>query len=656
MDIKKRCFFSSVGLLEIIIVYFALCMTTISYKSSLYIVVSILLFVFALGLYIGINHVVQITVAVQRWATQMHTINMFAGILLIGLLLKDFQNVHFPGYQKLLLFLFLVTIIICESNYVKVNGWRKWCEPIICIIKKLQNNVGLLCVLFIFGILSIYVGGTPYKWDSRLYYISCHDLNAFSISNLAIYGHIAQTFGLLMKLGTVIFGSVETAALLINIIIAMAAIVAFYGILQCACPKARKIEMTLATGVYAFSPYMLGLVNYLNLDYYCACFFPILIYFTLKNEWIFHVVVAILFCFTKEPAIIIYAGLCLAWFIYHERLKWQEYHSIKINEIFCTPQYWYMGLIGALWLCTYKLLGPWSAGEGGIALDLSYALDKLKVMYLMNFNWIFTFLCIFALICWRYNKSKEYGQILPLVIIPLFVFTTFSCVFKTVNHYRYNDISLFILSIIAMLYILSWKRDLLKRLFLVAICVLMLCSSYLTFDPVSKALFPHISTGKGYILSTSGNGLLGDSSIYNKQMLFLENIVNAAIENGISHDDVILMQAQNNNPWYFDGMMDYDDMSDAITKSELWWDTKNTQRIEVENGNSIPLNIFHVMEAKDILNVLEANLSQQTYSYITLAEGNNTVSKYIRAQYLVIDEKEYSILNWKIKQLRFEMK
>ena len=74
-----------------------------------------------------------------------------------------------------------------------------------------------------------------------------------------------------------------------------------------------------------------------------------------------------------------------------------------------------MALPGGLWLMTYSMLGPWSAGEGGFSLDWAYIIEKLKVLYVFNFNWVFSIVVIAGMICFIcYRRWNRLILVLPI--------------------------------------------------------------------------------------------------------------------------------------------------------------------------------------------------------------------------------------------------
>lgn len=650
---KKKYLISGMGLLEILVTYLAFCISTISYRNELFVYMAVGLFGVVSFIYFEIFQLTYRTPQLQNYFRQIHLINIVAGSVLLGIFLRNLKNTHFPGCQKVIIFLLLIATVVCEVFYIYMNGFTG--------VVKISNQIGLilkhnwiLClVILLFVILSPHLGGTTYKWDSNLYYITCWELDAFSISNLAIYGHIAQTFGLLMKLGTVLLGDVAIAAYGMNVFVAICGIVAFYRIVKYVSPKANNPELFLATGAYAFSAYSLGLVNYLSLDYYCACLFPMVVYYMLTKKWIFHIISAFLFCFTKEPAIIIYAGLCMIYLVSDEMPAIRKEGLKHIKHVFISMKYWYMLTVGVLWYVTYRLLGPWSAGEGGIGFDSTFVWNKIKVMYIMNFGWFFSLLCVIAIIVSIRKKEKNSYGIYKYLVGSLLTFSVFSCIFRTANHYRYNAITMFCICCISMTYILSLKKKYIRRIVLGISCVVSLSSVYLSLDPISNLLFDTVSTGNGYVWSTRGDPGLADSAIYNKQMLGAENVLNCAFRDAIDNGDLIILQAQNSNIWYADGLTDFSQMSNENQETSFFWDDDLHQRVNVENTGTKKIDMVQVKGIRGIEQSVVENDLKVTYSYVAISDTSNGVFDEIKNRYSVLEDDEYQYANWRYRRIRF---
>ena len=274
MIIKNKRVVSTLGLMLILILFLGLCLSTISYKDELFVWASV--FLFGVGAIID-GFIFCFSRNIGEYFKQLHAINIVIAVIILGIISIDWSNIHFCGYQKIILGMFLMSSFFCEIIFIRGEARKEKLKKRSIINEIIHEYVGLFIILLVFFFLSIHLGGTTYKWDSYLYYITCQELDAFSLSNLAIYGHMAQAFGLLLKLGQVFINNSNVAVHFVNVFVAMSGISAFYGIMKYMCPKADKLNLCLATGVYAFSSYVLGLVNYLNLDYYCACLFPVVV-------------------------------------------------------------------------------------------------------------------------------------------------------------------------------------------------------------------------------------------------------------------------------------------------------------------------------------------------------------------------------------------
>lgn len=100
---------SIMGVIQFLVIYSAFCISTISYKADLYICPTILLFGMASIVYCIIF---SLFLKFHQYFEQIHVVNLILVILLLGLLLRDLQNIYYPGYQKILLIMFLATAIL----------------------------------------------------------------------------------------------------------------------------------------------------------------------------------------------------------------------------------------------------------------------------------------------------------------------------------------------------------------------------------------------------------------------------------------------------------------------------------------------------------------------------------------------------------------
>ena len=513
--------------------------------------------------------------------------------------------------------------------------------------------IGAIVLVLVISGLALDRDMLQFKWDGLLYYKTCTDLSLYSISNLAIYGHIAQTYGGLVRIAVLLFGNTATAMIVMNIVLLLCGTTAFYKTLKILLPKLDKLMCLLGTLIFAFSPFCLGMVNYHNLDFYLQCIFPIVIYFTLTRQWIFQLVSAILFCFTKEPAVMIYGGFCLG-VVLADLLKNAESSWVnKIKCIIATKHYYSMALPGVLWIGTYLLLGPWSAGEGGAALEFEYMLEKLKVLYVFNFNWLLVLLIITAFIKSVISKEKKQGwgeAVIPLLTSQV-LFTVFSCCFKTVNHPRYADSNVVTLSLLAVLSISYLLHKKSAYVIMGLVSVIMLVSSFWTVDSVSKKCFNTVDIGNTEMITTM-TPFLGDGMIYNKQMLWLENVMNQAFADVLEDSSYVLIPALEDSTYFFDGMAEVSDVEDGFQIDTYYW--RDGKREYYASEDALELRCIQISD-KVNLDELKEQTVQEYIDFLYLDSIEKEYFDEFIRENTILEKESYQYRGWKLNRVRIQL-
>lgn len=517
------------------------------------------------------------------------------------------------------------------------------------IIKK---YIGLFLLLLLTLAITYDQDAVQFKWDGLLYYITCHNIDISSLSNLAIYGHIAQTYGMLIGIGNLIVGDTAIVMIGLNVLLMLCSICGFYAVLKELVPNKNESQYLITTAVYAWSPFLLGMVHYHSLDFYCQCFFTLVLYALYKRKWVYFSVFSLLFCFTKEPAIVIYAATC-AGVVIVDFIQDREFSLVeKIRRLFKRPKYYLMVVPGILWLATYKMLGPWSAGNGGFLVDFEYVLHKLQNLYILNFNWIFTILAIGGSIYVLWKKEWKTFQLLIPIWCSQIAFTLFSCLFKTVNHPRYNDtnqITLYLLALIPLLcYCVKMKYQIVTGI----LCLLCLVSSFITIDPLTRNCYEKVNIGTTTMIYTSDKPL-GDGMIYNRQMLGFETALSMALEDALENSDNIMFPTISNNAYAFDGMAEVGIIQDNYMLETEIWETLNKCRTVYESSNT---REFQTYQLTDKVNwaELEQNLSGKV-NYIYIPSIENAYSDHIMQNYTIMEEEEYEHRGWVVKRICFNI-
>lgn len=493
-----------------------------------------------------------------------------------------------------------------------------------------------------------------FKYDGMLYYSAAKSGDLYSLSSLSFYGHMAQSSGALITFFRgVAGGDVGLGTYLANCFAMVVGGCYFYAIIRKLINKRSDLFYTILSSIYLFSPYILGMGGYLNVDYFCTTFFLPVIYYTITEEWMLQILFGIIFACTKEPGIIIYAGICLCILIKDFMInKW---------KILNHSRYYGMALLAFLWMGTLLSIGFWNAGNSSVEISFYYIRMKLAALFTLNFSWYFALLIIIEYLFLYYNNKTRTIFILKSeseIWVSIIVFTLFSVGFKTVNHARYTDIipiSMYLLFAIG----LAELSELIKSLWIYVLAIgssgLMLLSTYCCIDPASKIIFNTLSTYDGRVLSLAdGSFLMGDHMIYNKQALWIEGAYSAMIEDSVSDGAVIIIPAYNNNTYYFDGLIGqaFVTKGDFFVKEE-YWDKEKRQRANTRGEGTIPFEVYSVIDMDGVAKVVDLEAGKVfIYAWV---EGTDSISDTIKKEYSIIEERNYKYRDWVIDTIRFKI-
>ena len=266
----------------------------------------------------------------------------------------------------------------------------------------------------------------------------------------------------------------------------------------------------------------------------------------------------------------------------------------------------------------------------------------------MNFNWVFSGMVLWGIMLVLCKKDHELGKkIMPLLFAQA-AFTMFSCFFKTVNHPRYNDTNQVTLYLLAVILICTYRKEITCISWSILLSILLLISSFYTVDPISLYLYPTYQVG-GAVMLTSGGCPLGDSMVYNRQMLGMEKALEMALRKAIQDRGLVCFPAVNNNPYYFDGMSAVGSIDECQIETE-YWDAKGKVRVPERRGDTIEFMVCHIPEKIDWEKVDAVIGNQADLIYMDCA-GKQCYEE-MRKYYSVVEEEEYTYKGWTVYRAR----
>lgn len=517
-----------------------------------------------------------------------------------------------------------------KETVILWKNYRKW----------IANHRCILLIEIIALVIAIIQSGSEPRWDGAYVYQYIHDeisiSDIFNLSRLSFCGHIDMTYIAMNKILAVLFDNLLIGMTVGTIILLLVSTACMYGVIKYFIKDRSDLEYSIMTVIYVASPYILGLAGYNYWDSWVVLLFPLLIYTSLNKQWITHIVIAFIFCFVKETAIVAYAGYAVGLVL----TDWIGNRNIK--SVVKAKQYWGMLGVGLSWLYLYVKLPHWD-GVGEFTFNGTYILEKLKVMYVLNFNWVLSILGFVAIVALILKKRIINRLTLPILLSDVF-FVGFSCLFQTVNHARYIDTHIIVLILLALMGIQFINRRYCRYILSIIIIVLMLISNYITIDPLTKKVFPNYYVGKTDMISTCQGEYLSDSMVYNQQYRYFDRALDEALKNVVDEEHIIFYPVIGDRTWFFMGY--YNKVDEPLVQ---YWDTEQKKHILYETESSSKFTVCNITSARVAEELLQG---QEGYYFYVPCAGEN-IADELRAQTKILEEQDFTYRNWTVTRIKF---
>jgi hypothetical protein len=566
--------------------------------------------------------------------SQWFLLSMFPFLFLVSATLSPVTNIQRMRLHKAFLLCVLLFVLVFLFGSIRtalqiqpLSDWR------LKLRSWLLENRFLWLTLLAAGILRSLTLDTMQRWDAGEYYYklgtACEnfDYTWMGLANFRLCGHPTLIFAPIYAIGEFLFPRRIIGMELVNLFLTLLAIFYIHRILERALPDCPKIRLAFYTFLVSCGPLFLGTFQMFNPDYATAIFAVAAIYSWMNRKYYLLFFWCLAIVQSKETGIVVVAGMILG-IVLSDWLSikgnWKEKGICVLRDagnwaagITILLQLLYMIMIGGLtsWGSEKQRGFVWNSYEENcFGFQPLLVVTKLKQYFLLNFNWIYTLLILSGLILflWRVRRSRqkrfasskkenlyrrEAAGISGLqTLFPLISGALFLCVFLllyiTAALVRYQvlwDLAIAMLAV-CMLEILlqGWRRQLIGGVLL----LLMLIQSYLTVDPVSRAVFPHVETGAIdllYIQSPNFGVYYGDALVYNHQYTFLDQALDQAFAETYKGGDICVVHFGNN---YGDGSQFNGNWWQDWVPYMLRWDPTVNKRVHYKSENTKTIRVF----------------------------------------------------------------
>lgn len=502
----------------------------------------------------------------------------------------------FCGYEELIrydrkpyVFSFVILIITFSIGIILCIQTIK--SFLIEKIEHCKIDIPLAVLLFFGCILLLLQGICVPRWDGSILYGYINDLclpNFFNLTALRVCGHVSLLYGAVNYMLSFALSNVLLAMWILEGVLYLVSIRSIYGVLKW-YEGEKLVWVVLGTLIYECSPLILGISGNISYDYWLITIFPIMLYFDIvKENKLAFLFGGALLCFSKETGVLFFAGYCFGKLLYSflefqqgsvcYRLKVAIFRWETLGELF----------IGFVWLHFYMSCEQWG-GAGSFTFSKTAMFNKLKVLYVLEFNWILFAFAIFYIcyVCIKGQKGKDLKLLICLISADM-LYVIFSCIYVTVNHARYIDSHASILILLGILGIGKIHMDKVRTATLAFLCLLLLVSNYYTLDPLTLISFENFSLGKRTVVSTCDGEYLSDSFSYNQQCKGINKAIDKAIDKALSQielgvDEVLVcFDMVEGKSFFFEGMYQNGHKDEVMPQL---WDRTSKKRVIEENKN-----------------------------------------------------------------------
>ena len=514
-------------------------------------------------------------------------------------------------------------------------------------------------IAIILIVLSYDVGGPHFVWDARSFYAWFSPINetdAFDISKFFLFSHIDLTYFYSLFLLWQITDSLTAGYFIYGAICLTVISFSIVFILKKTLYHKGRLFILLASAACLFSPYVCGMSTYNTYDFALCCFTPLLILFAINEEWIYFILTAFYISQMKETGIIYVGSVCAGVILMEMICEKRSFCSVVFRKRTVAQL-----LVATNFVVFFVVYSHWwkdsAESGGGFGFDLSHIKTVLKMFLVLNYEWlIITSLIIFT-ICALIKRKKivkytiiySSTAVFPLVFYTLYITGTYP---------RYTNafpVCMLMLLVTAMSYF-----DISQYVnigVLIGLSGLMIAASFVSFDPVSEAVFTTENIGNSKIYFSRANfDFGGDPCVYNRQYygmdIVLDKALRKAIDSGV--ELIAISNGDNKSTWAIDGgLYAYDESIEKRVFTEFWNKKRDTRdpiyKWEYyDDPNYVRMDIRYIFPSDNIIESLQQG---ESFIYIYLPSQNGDRESIVRENFDVLEEGTFTSRGWVISYI-----
>jgi hypothetical protein len=500
--------------------------------------------------------------------------------------------------------LFMV-LLLAATNIIYLRSFLN----IIKLIKinVVINNWFILIPATLFAAIRIAFLDTVPKWDSAVYYhgllksISTFNFSFESFMAFNWHKHPSMGFGLFSALFQ--FPSPDNLIMLSigNLVLGILVVTGFYYLIDYFFKKNSKFEKILATSLFAVNPLFIAVSSSFVPDYGVISFFVLGLAAFFHKKHFLSVFFFLFAIFSKETGGYTYTLFAL---FYSLIVVVSNISRIKVNKIAGMFFYVVPGIVYFFYLL-YTKGSHWTAGKPiaiaakdcffCFAFRPTHFIQNIWVMFILNFNWVFTLfilLFLFKLIFMKWSDLKKLlttsNKEMFSILLTFFGFVFFFMIFVIYIVPSYMLISVFFLTLVGYFSLNQILKSKQRIIFLPILITILIVQNFVSIDLFSAKIFGTFEFGK-FSIPKVGTEYAADGMIYNTQFIYIDRLLNKFHKKiNITNEDNIIINADYWDSFYLGG-----------GGYELYINDY-TKEINFTKSGSFRPGIFHLKASKNL--------------------------------------------------------
>lgn len=454
--------------------------------------------------------------------------------------------------------LFVILVNLCSILFGKIIFQNKSSS-------KIKIPFSLLLVIGVVIAVELLQFNNVPRYDANIYYGSLvRATKVFNLDFLSFLGAFncwkwAQGVALFVAPLEAILPGRVIGVYIANLVITVITICILYWLINKVYIRITSFQASMVSLLFAFSPYIVGLFSYIDMDWNVAFFAVWFLAAVIKENDILISFTGFLLSFTKITGFAFYVFFLFSYMIL-------DVHSNKDKSSFLKQlSKWWSWKKVLLWalpvfcfLVTFKygdyfttqsFYGTYIGSSLIKISDKNQILNTLLQAFIFGFRWLLTLLIIIGIIWNKKRKCNTFNNlsfVYSLCIGSLFVVLLLMLYNSDANCPRYTTLFSLIFALLIPVFIDLFSSKWLKNLLVICLGGLLVFQTFWTIDPAIILYADSINTGQkkiyklaykdddriGMNIASGVNGqypIIGDVYVYNLEYSFYDDLLDQAL-------------------------------------------------------------------------------------------------------------------------------